>query len=283
MAISVFATIPCTMQADWRSVLADALNETCNDNSYSHRKSYHSSRYDRYDRDDYARRGLLTESQARSYIEQCIASLDHALRPHVRSYEVQQLTSAVKSALYNNRNISTWTSAGKRYKKDLIDQYINSAILEYIEKASYNYAYDRSGNRTIAKRVAESMRNNALARIAQAGALDADAITPFVGEELKKAVREAINRFDAPYDNNYRPSTSYTIHVNSGSKDKFYPSDDCCVCYDSFSSTERVFLQPCGHDICKDCAESWFLKNHKSSCPYCRTTINKQRLSQDLV
>ncbi len=194
------------------------------------------------------------------------------------------------------------TPYGKRYSKDVIDQYISSAILEYIEDTSYRYALKQTNNSTVARKIAESMRNNALARIQKYGFLDAESLAPFVGSALKRAVREAINRYDVPHQHDYRPSDynnrppAYNPEYQEPKpapayspdyqEEKLYPSEACCTCLESFDSVSRVFLKPCGHDICKDCAYQWFFvpnRNDNKTCPQCRSSVNLDKLSMDVA
>jgi hypothetical protein len=209
----------------------------------------------------------------------------------------------LNNVLYSSY-VYTWTTSGKYYSKDLIDQYISSAILEYIEDTSYNYAYKKTGDSRIAHKIADSMRNNALARMQRYGALDAESLAPFVGRALKRAVDDYLNQwqynvlYQAPshqYQSFNYESTSYTQPPAQSpeyeEEQKFYPSDTCCVCLESFdennnNSVSRVFLQPCGHDMCKSCAYQWFFvpnRNDAKTCPQCRGKVNLDKLSTDVA
>ncbi len=86
----------------------------------------------------------------------------------------------------------------------------------------------------------------------------------FIGNTLKQKARECCNRFEQPRQ---------TVHHHD-----LYTSEDCCVCYDSFKDVQRVYLMPCGHDICRDCAQQWFFDQGKNSCPQCRAIIEKNDL-----
>lgn len=47
--------------------------------------------------------------------------------------------------------------------------------------------------------------------------------------------------------------------------------DECPVCFNSNDKT--VIIKKCKHNFCENCIENW-LKNHKSTCPICRTSVN---------
>lgn len=277
--------------AGWKNTLINLYNQHARAYQSSHRPSSYGS--------------LLTERQAKNYVEQCIAALDHALRPHLKDRTLNRLKNLLLNNVLGNAQAYTWTSNGKFYNKDIVDQYINSALLEYIEDTSYNYAYKKTRDSRIARKIAESMRNNALARMQRYGALDAESLTPFVGRSLKRAVDDYINRFDTPYTTPYQaPQQSYNYETVAiayprppaqspeyEEQEKFYPSDACCVCLESFDENNnnaigRVFLQPCGHDMCKNCAYQWFFvpsRNDAKTCPQCRSKVNLDKLSMDVA
>src|SRR5439155_23793330 len=121
--------------------------------------------------------------------------LDYALRPHIKDRQLNRLKNLLLTNVLDNSRVYNWTSAGKLYNKEIVDQYINSALLEYIEDTSYNYAYKKTRDSRIARKIAESMRNNALARMQRYGSLDAESLTPFVGHTLKRAVDDYINQW----------------------------------------------------------------------------------------
>lgn len=240
----------------------------------------------------------LSETQARNYIDQCIAAIDYSLRPNIQDNELQELARCIKDSVERGTNTYKYTSSGKKYNKDKIDQYINSGILSYIEQTSYNYALQQTNNSTVARKIAESMRNNALARIQRASSLDAESLTMFIGSSLRAAVREQINRFDVPAQQNYRPTNNTptnnynpNAHAQSGyaqapttdataHTDRTFPTPDCPVCMESFDTVTRLFLTPCGHNMCKTCAYNWCFTESKSTCPICRGNINRQQLAE---
>ncbi len=230
----------------------------------------------------------MTEQQARNYIEQCIAALDFALRPGIQDAELKSLSYCIKDSVEQGTNVYRYTANGKQYNKEKIDLYINSGILQHIEQTCYNYALEETNNSTVARKIAESMRNNALARMQRNSTLDANMLTTFMGASLRKAVREVLNKFDVPAQQNYRPTQNTPSQPaaaphstpTTNATERTFPTPECPVCYDSFETLTRLFLSPCGHNMCKSCAYNWCFTNSNNSCPICRTDINRQKLAE---
>jgi hypothetical protein len=287
-AIIIMMLTPQALNADWWSNFMDAVNNIPTNSVPS--SAYSTSGYSAEQSSS-----TMSEDKAKSYINQVINSLDHALRPNMRIIKVNLLCNRIRREVLESRSAYSWTPYGKRYKKDMIDQFISSAVLEFIEESAYNYAYKKSKNGSLARRISESMRNNALARIMQNGTLNFERLTEFVGHALKRAVRDAMNKIDAPrpsapsnsYDSSayyappvqaqpaYNPSYSAAPHYEFDT----YPSDDCCCCLDSFDTVQRVFIKPCGHDICTGCARQWFFGGGNRNCPQCRAVVDRDYMS----
>lgn len=241
----------------------------------------------------------LSENEARDYIAQSIASLNRALQSHMSSTELYNLKNSIeytiRNAQYAYQNNYSFISAGKRYKKDIIDQFLSSAVLEYIEKTSYSYAYARTYNRDIAIRISASMRNNALALIAQNSTINYERLTPFVGYALERAINDKINRQEYDYVP-VRPSAppapvkptapSYQSQRPSAQPaERLHTSEECCVCLEDFGGDiQRIYLKPCGHDMCKKCAFDWFFgATQKTTCPQCRSSVDLNKLQNDIA
>lgn len=232
----------------------------------------------------------LTEQQACAYIDQCIGSLEYALRTAMHHYHLNQLKQNIKDELHLNHTIYQWTWYGKRYCKEIIDELISSTVLQFIEDTSYTIAYDFTYNQDIAKRISSSMRNNVLARIAKYGYLDFEKITDFVGYALHKAIERTIQN---NYNNYYHTLTQSYSHTYESTQPKpsaptLYESNACCICFESFQEFDiyRVFLTPCGHDMCTECARQWFFTNNankNNTCPQCRSWVDLDQLSIDCV
>ncbi len=226
-------------------------------------------------------------SQARSYVAQYLASIDHGLRPHVYNNDMDWLKSQVYQALRESSFVYKWISNRKWYSRDKINQIVLSNLLDLIKNNSYSYALEQSNNQMVSQKIADSMRNNALAIIQKYASLDIQLLRPFFGDNLKRRIRKELNNFDVPYQHNYdisynQESISYTEQPYAA---HYYPSEACCVCLEQFDIVERIFLKPCGHDMCKICAIEWFYEynaDQTKTCPICRSWVNLDQLGIDL-
>lgn len=229
----------------------------------------------------------MTLSQARSYVAQYLASIDRGLRPHAYERDMQWLKDQVYTAIRESSFVYKWIGNYKWYSRDKINQIVLSNLLDLIKNNTYSYAVEQSNNRTVSQKIAESMRNNALAIVQKHTALDIQSLRPFFGENLKRRIRQELLHFDVPYQADYgmpynEEPISYTEQPHAA---HYYPSEACCVCLEKFDVVERVFLKPCGHDMCKICAIEWFYEynaDHTKTCPICRSWVNLDQLGVDL-
>jgi len=238
-----------------------------------------------------------------SYVRQICRAFGYQLS----TYEVSHLEELIIRAITNDQTCyHNGRNAG--YIKEKIDQYINSGILEYIEEYAYNYAYKKLNNQKRARALAESMRNNALALISQSNTIPAAKVAQYIGSALYKAVEyematQSHSHYPQQYNNPPAYNPEYTQQYYAPEKPSSYqqkpsqssyapqtqsafvtyPSDDCCICMESFSDVKRIFLRPCGHDICMTCAYVWFLDNSNKTCPQCRTVVSLPDLEAALA
>lgn len=49
---------------------------------------------------------------------------------------------------------------------------------------------------------------------------------------------------------------------------------ECPVCYERTTNCTLV----CGHQFCKTCVKTWYLKGAESSCPMCRKKVHYRRM-----
>ncbi len=243
----------------------------------------------RKDRNKGARTYTLSEQQANEYIGLCIASLRHALPTGSDEGDIAALEHSVYSTLPHMETLFIWRFGKRVFDKDKLDQYFTSAILELVEQTSHDYTLARTNNRTVAKKIANSMLNNLLAIIQNSGTLNFEKVTPYIGRSLRQKIREAINRFDVPHQpdfSNYTPThQNYTQAEPEPSAQVAYATQQCCICFESFQEVDEIFLRPCGHDICADCAQEWFFNNNPDNtktCPICRSYVDLGQLWEDI-
>ena len=248
----------------------------------------------------------FSRTEMSSYVRQICRAFGYQLS----TYEVSRLEEVIIRAITNDQTCY-YNGRNAGYIKEKVNQYINSGILEYIEEYAYNYAYKKLNNQKRARAIAESMRNNALALISQSNTIQAAKIAQYVGSALYKAVEyemaQSSNYYPEQYSNPPAYNPEYTQqyvpekpsyqekpshHYNQQNQSSYtsqpqssfitYPSDDC-ICMESFSDVQRIFLRPCGHDICMTCAYAWFLENSNKTCPQCRAVVSLPDLEAALA
>lgn len=193
-----------------------------------------------------------SQRQVEEYVCNLVQSLRADLKPLMttRQFELfmNRITAAIQQSQFSN--------------KDLVDQLMMSAVIEFVEEVAFESAYAQTNSKDIAQRIAESMRNNVMALIAKYAVINASIIKPFIGSALQQAI-------------------SYEL-AQLIPQEPQYPSEDCCICYDTLTPASRVFLSPCGHDLCASCARDMFVIRNNDKCPLCRTVISKTKLQTSL-
>jgi hypothetical protein len=129
-------------------------------------------------------------------------------------------------------------------KEKLIEDIFNS-VIKKIEKKTYNYVLNKMHSHSTAHRIAKHIIHEL-----QEKDVYSYNYSKYLGEAL-------YNRIDAKI-------------LEIESLFKFYPSDECCICYSPFDAIKckQVFLQPCGHDICKNC-----FKDYHQKCALCQSRV----------
>lgn len=216
----------------------------------------------------------MTVKELNNYLDRMMDDVAYYWYPYVESREVKSLRKDLYHAITEYAGAMSWFGSVS-YERDLVDQYIKSGLIDFIEEKAYKVAAKHIAKKERAKKIAESMRNNALALIAKNPNLDLRSLRPFIGESLKKAIDYELHSSSSTTVSDYAPSYDHPL----------YPSQDCPVCFEPFGSdhVERIFLTPCGHDICKECARQWFFEaSNRSSCPQCRATVDRKVLERAL-
>ena len=49
---------------------------------------------------------------------------------------------------------------------------------------------------------------------------------------------------------------------------------ECPICYEVINKNK--YWNPCGHLLCKNCFNLWYLKNNNKNCPLCRLKYQKK-------
>lgn len=255
----------------------------------------------------------LSRKQAENYIDMYIASLNNELRPNASDYDIQKIREKTYNAFNQSSTIYIWVSGIRMYNKDMIDQFLLSAIVEVVESNTYNYAYSQTNNSTTAAKITQIIRIQLMKLIERKHTLDAYDLRPFFGYSLNQTIIREITNLSPQsyypsgssyYQSNYGAtgrtgnsgSTGHTGRTgstgaprdNASYAGQTYASRSCCVCLDDFGgATERLFLKPCGHDMCKMCALDHFfpnnLPNQTKTCPTCRSYVDLEELYNDIL
>jgi hypothetical protein len=209
----------------------------------------------------------LGPEEIRRYVENTLEHLlgkykgnDPETNEDINTIKEQTITS-IKSIIWERILNFRIEHTIDEVKKNLL-----SSIINFVEQQSYRYAYDKTHNVDIAKKVAKNMVNAVSNRITkESGEFKDGALSQFVGKELKETINEQCNRFNTAHD-----TTSVQIIK-------------CNICKEKFVELECVSLSPCNHMICKKCAHKNLLSHsEKLNCPYCSKQIDRNDLDKKI-
>lgn len=148
-------------------------------------------------------------------------------------------------------------------------------ICDYSAGKSFDIAYARTWNTRVAQRVKDRILVEMKSLYNASGTLMGGAFKPYVGNALVEKVNQLCNQFDTPYIAPKQPQLCIQ---------KLYTEKDCRVCFETFSSqVVRIYLKPCGHDICVDCARKHFIDYKNNTCPACRRAVDRHELEKSLA
>ena len=179
----------------------------------------------------------------------------------------QDIEYIKRNILYTIRYASFWkllTQWSSHIEEEAIQQILMNEIEKFVDQRSFETAIRKTKNPTIAAKVAKTIRDDLQKKYLAASFLSHGIFRNFIGKKLEQSALACCKLF---------AETHQTINHHD-----LYPSEDCCVCYDSFHAVDRIFLMPCGHDICPDCAREWFFDQRKNTCPQCRATVDMHDL-----
>ncbi len=214
----------------------------------------------------YAAAKTIPERYIASYTTQC---LEYWFYPNHTNPRLFNVGNAVKNeiGISNNYELAwNWSSFSyeKEYPVDYVDQLMLGIILDFIKEEAYYFAKELT-NQIKARKIAQDIYDWLVYQCMQSTYLEQGIFSGYIGQDLYIKIYQSLQ--------NEKPSSA-----SSSPAQQYYPSSDCCVCMESFNEVTRVFLTPCGHDICVDCAERWFFTENKANCPLCRSKVDKKKL-----
>ena len=153
----------------------------------------------------------------------------------------------------------------KVFRYDHVKQVIHSEVLREICQNARFYLERKESDTTMREAVIDALRAELINTLEQS-TLNGK-FAPFVGKQLENQLEQILTQ------QRLKRQTQQL---------KLYPTEACVSCLEDFDqqAIEQIFLIPCGHDICKNCAHNWFFWQNKDTCPLCRAQVDKQRLSE---
>ncbi len=210
----------------------------------------------------------LNQDNLKNYVEHYVTTLFG--RPTYNNREVNEIARNIAHAVKNDNRVAQWNWLEWRYEYNAHDvqEAIHAHVVNHIEDTVRNIAYDYTRDGNTINQLVKHFSNEATRILTQSSNLGGR-FADFLHDKLKQKVWRAKEKFDKEW-REQQPQI------------QLYPSEDCCVCMEDFDDVQRIFLFPCGHDICAGCAHQWFFGQHKSSCPHCRSTVNCSKLRETL-
>ena len=147
-----------------------------------------------------------------------------------------------------------------------VSKAIHSTIFSFCADKAYNYAYSKSKDKKVARKVSATIEKEMRGLYNKYSELPRGVYKNYIGSALKRRAHEFAGKLDT-------------------SKPHLYPTRECPICYNVFNHTDRirVYVYQCGHNFCTECSYRWFFQENKQRCPYCNQNIDKKRLEQDLT
>lgn len=202
------------------------------------------------------------------YAEEYIHTLfgTHRDQPaHVREYIKHIKDSAVSSSEENCGQF--WFIFNMGYDRACVEYTIKIKAMDIICNDAQQYAREYTGDEETINKITAAVRKEILELLSNSSSLNG-ILRNYLSDTLKKRVWDLKNKFDAE---------------KRIAQPNRYPSQASCSCLESFGhGVERVFLDPCGHDMCPDCAREWFFERNNPNCPTCRTEVSKRKLAQKI-
>ncbi len=207
----------------------------------------------------------IKEKQLPVYVIDC---LEFWFYPNHNNPQVPQLAKSITTQIRNSQNYQydwSWSELVYEvvYPLDYVEQMLRGATIQHITENSYQYALEIT-TRENAQRIADYIYKYLFNYCAQTSVLAQSVFAGCIGSNLKNWVIQIYNQSTQGY--NPTPIQNY------------YTSLNCCICLEDFGDVPRIYMAPCGHDICVGCAERWFFTQSKNSCPLCRQTVDKKAL-----
>jgi len=154
----------------------------------------------------------------------------------------------------------------KRYDEHKLKNSTYDKVIELISEKSYTYALKKTKSPVVADIVKKKIAKELQDKIHN----KQTSLSNYIGKKREKKIDGIIDALSKK--ENLKCNIVKKENLKEATKAKFttYPTRQCNVCKKSFKQVERIFLYPCGHDICKSC-----FATYNKKCPICRQNIEK--------
>lgn len=204
---------------------------------------------------------ILCEQQIKNYAQNIIETL---------FYNSNQATEDKKAILNEaTQKLLAQTDVEKEYQFSIerTQQEVYQAVLKTIERhvadRSFEEAKKETGDPKITSKAQTRVTKELRAILESTGEFGPGALKDFVGKNLESKIKLTCYQFDRPYFQNL----------------KRFDETSCRICLQDFKpSRPWIYLRPCGHDMCTECAVEYFLKRGKTHCPACNQLVDKYNL-----
>lgn len=203
----------------------------------------------------------LNEHQIENYVETIVASLFNNYSSQDQKKICKQITKKIldKTSWEKSYNIPVERTTQEVYAMTL------GGIVDFVEKQSFDLAKIESGNYEISVQVSNLLRNEVEKKIASTGTFSEGALRDYIGKNLEYKVRSTCNMY-------YIPSHNVA---------KRYDEKSCRICFSHYGpSLPWVYLSPCGHDMCTNCAQTYFFEQNKQRCPVCGKQVDTYQIRE---
>jgi len=146
----------------------------------------------------------------------------------------------------------------RRWHEEKLKTGIFGKIVTLLSNKAYAYAIQKTGSPVIADLIRKKIATELIQKIES----DKKSLTMYLGKAREAQVEEMIQEIVTKehYQKHHQKKENTTSH----------PSNKCVRCLKSFKQAKRVYLYPCGHNICAQC-----FKACNTTCPICRRKIER--------
>lgn len=205
---------------------------------------------------------ILTEHQIKNYVQNIVESLFAGQDSQGQKSICNNITKKLveKTVWEKSYNLPVERTTQEVYQKTL------GGIVDYVERKSFDLAKIESGKYDTSVQISHLVRNELERIVTTAGTFDEGALKNFIGRDLEYKVRNLCYHY-------YSPQKVI----------KRYDEKRCRICFNHYSSSlPWIYIIPCGHDICTQCAEAYFIFQNNQLCPVCKQPVDIYQIRESI-